>query len=605
MGLGSSEDAVLKLRVDGTQASKDLRKMRGEFDQWAADFAKGMGMAAAAIAATTAALVKFASDGDRVRDVMRNLKISLDAAKEATGHEVSALKLAEAANKTYLAGLNLTAEAYATLAGFAKNAADATGQEFGQVVQQLTEALVSGSVETLRRYGLEIEKTGNRAVDTASMFDKMRENLAKLDAGAVGTADAMNQLKTAFGDLYDQAAAGFADEGPLSRTLEGLTDLTHLFGEGEQGAQNFGRALQGSVMLALGGLAGATAFAVDQIKELLRWLGIMRREAPGGGGPAGAGAVPQEGGGGFSLSYAPTAAGANSPEATIREALRSGMITRQQAMRMARQQGIRLYDLEGQGGRSQGGRSQGAPYVHMEFGAAEISQFEKYGAGYAGAESESEAQARVREINADVAKRAEEMAKRQRDAEQEWREAEGRRLQENWEWEERQLQQRERAIEQYTQMGAAIAQTGVAQIIAGKSAGEAFGAMAKALAQMALMKAIYEGAEAVAAAATYRFVEAGEHATAAAIYAGVAAMAGGVAAVTSSGGGRGGGGYGGGSAPVGPRGGYGGGGGDSPVHISVVVNANGDVVDDSTVRRLGRVVREAGKRGYLGDRRDW
>ena len=42
-----------------------------------------------------------------------------------------------------------------------------------------------------------------------------------------------------------------------------------------------------------------------------------------------------------------------------------------------------------------------------------------------------------------------------------------------------------------------------------------------------------------------------------------------------------------------------GGGGGGPVQFTVVVNAAGDVIDDGTYRRLGRVVTEAARRGYV------
>lgn len=118
-------------------------------------------------------------------------------------------------------------------------------------------------------------------------------------------------------------------------------------------------------------------------------------------------------------------------------------------------------------------------------------------------------------------------------------------------------------------------------------------------------KAAGEVGEAIAAAARYDTWAAVGHAAAAVQFGVAAGMklsgaigGGGSASARAPSGGGGGGQF----AP--PRGSEGGREGNAPINVTLVLNAAGEVVDDSAIRRLGRSMGEAFRRGYVPGRRD-
>ncbi len=87
------------------------------------------------------------------------------------------------------------------------------------------------------------------------------------------------------------------------------------------------------------------------------------------------------------------------------------------------------------------------------------------------------------------------------------------------------------------QLGVDLAHAGIMALLFESSFKKAFNGIAEALAGLALTKALWEVAEAIAAAARYDFVSAGVHAKAAAAYGAIAVVSGVAAAATSGGGG--------------------------------------------------------------------
>lgn len=158
------------------------------------------------------------------------------------------------------------------------------------------------------------------------------------------------------------------------------------------------------------------------------------------------------------------------------------------------------------------------------------------------------------------------------------------------------------------QMGQATLEVAAANLLQSGSADKALRAGLSALGTMAGFRALFEGAEAIAAAVTPGMQGfAAGHAKAAAMFAGIAVgtVVAGKAIYGSdygrqSNGSRGGAAIAGGSGGfASPRGSGGGGGGVQKVEQTFIIKTSGDMLDsDRTLRRLARHIRDIGSRGY-------
>jgi len=181
-----------------------------------------------------------AKEGDAAKDVFDQISISLDAATRATGGEVTQLELATMANRAHLGGLKLTGEEYGRLAEFAKKAADATGQEFGTVMQTVLQGMITGRTQALRPFIGDLELTGTTAEKQAQIMAALTDKIDDFSQGTDTAGDAAARFETRMADLNTQLKVGFTESTGL---IEVFDQLTGAFGEGTRGAHDMGTAL--------------------------------------------------------------------------------------------------------------------------------------------------------------------------------------------------------------------------------------------------------------------------------------------------------------------------------------------------------------------------
>lgn len=201
---------------------------------------------------------ELAKEGDAAQDVFNNLKISLEAAQAATGGEVARLELAEKANKAYLGGLRLTSNEYARIAEFAKKAADATGEEFGSVMDRVIEGMVTGRTRGLKPFIGDLEVTGTQAEKAAQILDALTRSSGNLTAGTDTAGDAAARFETKLSDMRTEMLQGFTASESLTKAFD---DMTMALGQGEGAAHGLG--------WAIGELAGWALRTVPAMQSLV------------------------------------------------------------------------------------------------------------------------------------------------------------------------------------------------------------------------------------------------------------------------------------------------------------------------------------------------
>jgi hypothetical protein len=581
---GAGEDAVLKLKVDTREAKAAMADFTGTIKGWQSDLVA----ATAATAGITAFFTHMAAEGTKSANVFANLKINLEAASDATGHTVTQLELATAANRAMVAGLGLTSDSFATLAGFAKAASRATGDEFGGVLEQLIGALSTGRTRGLKRFGLDLEESGTKAENAAAALDKMRERMGEFASAGTTAGAGISKLKTALADLTDEVQQGFATDGPFSRLVNDVARLTslgdgamsaaRLIGTGLQGIAAAAATAAGPIMVTVGALQRLADLAGNQSRGLYRESGLPLSEWN------------QE-------SVDATVAGLRS-EATDLQARALGLPGfAQQRGPWAGHTDVLRRAAEGGGG---GGGASAAPFRYNPADTyATGSALEGQAGGLASQAAQQEAIALAESTqrytaamdardSASTAAFDARMAQIQaeRDADNELC--------------AQMLANREQLVASYNQLAQSGAQVALGYLLQGKNAKEAIKAGLQAVMIQASQKSLFYAFEAVASAAAFNYPAAAQFAVAAGGMAAIAAGAG-LGAMAMGGGGHSkGGGGGGGSGRVGPSGGYSsGGGGNGETHVTVMVSAAGEVIDDATIRRLSKGVSEGVRRGYV------
>ena len=268
------EEATLKLVVDTGAAESALDRFGAKLTSTGASAGIAGGLLGGALVAgaTTAVsaisslidvvgelggeLVSMAEDGDMVSDVYHNLRISVHAAQEATGHEVSRRRLGIVANKAMVAELRLTSDSYADIARFAKRAGDATGRDFGDVVETVVRALSTGRTRTLKDFGIFLKENTNRAKLLADGLEYMRRRSEEMGEGIETAGDAVSRINHRMEDFTDELKRAYTEDKHL---VFAMGELDSAF------------ASSGVEAAALGHLvAKMAAMVVFQIAEIMK-----------------------------------------------------------------------------------------------------------------------------------------------------------------------------------------------------------------------------------------------------------------------------------------------------------------------------------------------
>lgn len=565
----AGEDAVLRVSIDTSKADSELEIFTGKakqlFDQ---------------ISRKWQEFADFLSRGGQAGDVFGNLKIGIDKASEATRGLISRFDLAVAANRAYAAGLRLTEEQLAALAVAAQKHAEATGGSAAEAMDRLTGSIARGSSRALREFGIDLEQNGNRLVKASDAVNALTQRFGGMTSEADDAGDSIDRLKNQYNDLRDAAAMAAANNSGLSHALKLFADTTEqvqkligaLGGAGDKFSL-FGSIVQGVIDAAMGPISVLGRMYQnlvgirDTVMDLLGMAQGRGASITGDHTPEGPSLGPRL----PSVSVAPAARPATPA--------RSG----------------------GGGGRAQ---TEDPLYARVRREAEVQAQI--------AALQEQEIQASITRDNELTARQADAIRART-DAFLQGSEMRDRAGEAEYHGEMQRIAQRERAEERSVamrkaawerQVGAYEAYTGTLSGIA-KQGADAFGASEGAKLVIAgITETVYA---AIAWAKVANPFGGQAHIPEAVAHTAAAALAFAKAAELGASGRGGSSGSGGGAqsaAAAGPSyagGGYGGGGmgGGGPVSFTVIVNAAGDVIDDGTYRRLGRVVSEASRRGYV------
>lgn len=217
----------IKVTADTREATANLSRF-SDRAKAAAESAGRIGAgvlgAGAAMGAAAYKAAEFAAAVEQQDMAIRRLGPAYDAVRAATNGVVSAQDALKAQQTLVQAGLRVSTEQLATITRAAREYARATGTEMTQSLEQLTDALRTGSAEGLGRFGVSLQQgvTGTRAFSsalgqlqqqqdrTAVSSRTLREDLDKLPEGLMaigraamsvleGPADALTQWLTGLG----------------------------------------------------------------------------------------------------------------------------------------------------------------------------------------------------------------------------------------------------------------------------------------------------------------------------------------------------------------------------------------------------------------------
>lgn len=255
---GSNDiDIIVKVDATGAQQAFDklgneLKTLKSESDSSGSNFTKleskfasialGVGATGIAIGAFKKTL-EFARQGDQVNDITESFerlsekvgatsKTFLTDLASATNNTISNLDLMKSANDGLQAGLK--PDALVQLAKAAKVLGDQVGKDTKQAFDDLTQAIETGRVATLKQYGVIVDadyvvnKYANsqnklaKDIDEATKLQliqaeaqrQLTEKLAGGAAGADGAGESLEQLDTAIKNLNDSFAS-FVDKNPI------------------------------------------------------------------------------------------------------------------------------------------------------------------------------------------------------------------------------------------------------------------------------------------------------------------------------------------------------------------------------------------------------
>ncbi len=197
----------IKVTADTREATANLARFSDKAKaaaESAGRIAAGVAGGVAAIGAATYKIAEFAAAVEQQEMAITRLGPAYEAVRAATAGVVTAQDALKAQQTLVQAGLRVSSEQLATITRAAREYSRATGTELTQSLEQLTDALRTGSGEGLGRFGVSLQQgvTGSRAFtsalqqlttqqqNTTVSSRTLREDLDKLPEGlmAIGSS---------------------------------------------------------------------------------------------------------------------------------------------------------------------------------------------------------------------------------------------------------------------------------------------------------------------------------------------------------------------------------------------------------------------------------
>ena len=225
----------------------------------------GLAAAAAALGVVIAAVVKFGNELERQAGIINRFAGNIDNARDRLNGLVSDLDLMLASNKLAQAGLSATAEEFGAIAVAASEAAARLGTDFEAEMSKITQALATGGVDALREYGVVIELSGDKAIDSARAMAEFARKMDGVEASADTVGGQIQVLTVALENAETAALDMVNTSSTLTTAFSGLLEALDLTtGDTGSGLTAFDYAI-----------AHATAMATVFIEQLTRTIRVL------------------------------------------------------------------------------------------------------------------------------------------------------------------------------------------------------------------------------------------------------------------------------------------------------------------------------------------
>ena len=216
----------IKVTTDTREATANLARF-AESARAAAEsagrIAAGVAGGIAAIGAGAYKIAEFAAAVEQQEMAINRLGPAYEAVRAATNGVVTAQDALKAQQTLVQAGLRVSREQLATITRAAREYSRATGTELTQSLEQLTDALRTGSGEGLGRFGVSLEQgvTGARAFGSAlEQLTTQQQNTA---VSARTMSEDLAKLPEGLTEIGRAALA--AAEGPLDSLMRAITGV--------------------------------------------------------------------------------------------------------------------------------------------------------------------------------------------------------------------------------------------------------------------------------------------------------------------------------------------------------------------------------------------
>lgn len=245
----------IEIAVEGADdASRRVQNFQRELDrtgQTATSASGGLGtlrtsLGGAAVAftalasaggAAVAAMVAFGNELERQAGVFNRFNGDIEAARRATNGLVSDLQLMQAANAFAARGIRIAGQDLRNVMVAALERSAATGRDFQQVLDQLTQALSTGSTEALQQFGISVQRTGDRSRDAQSAFQELERQYGNVESSADTAGGSVQRFQVALENSKTAFFEAINDTGNLDQAF------TDLFNAVTGGSSTFEEAM--------------------------------------------------------------------------------------------------------------------------------------------------------------------------------------------------------------------------------------------------------------------------------------------------------------------------------------------------------------------------
>ncbi len=171
------------------------------------------------------AIAEMATESDRQVAALEHLGAAYELVTSATNDTMDETDAFRMQQRLLEAGLQLTGQELATVAGFAREHARALGVDATTATENLTSALIAGSARGLRPYGISIDSNATRGANLNTILARMATNLGTTGVSARTAAEDMHLFDRELGDTANELGRSAASALHLSDIMHGLTDI--------------------------------------------------------------------------------------------------------------------------------------------------------------------------------------------------------------------------------------------------------------------------------------------------------------------------------------------------------------------------------------------